>query len=70
MKSLEVIQKIVKVLRILAKIAYILCIIGAVASAIGAASLFAIDERYTLSNINSRSPLISVTNAGLGETNG
>lgn len=44
MKSLEVIQKIVKVLRILAKIAYILCIIGAVASAIGAASLFAIDE--------------------------
>ena len=44
MKSLEVIQKIVKVLRILAKIAYIFCIIGAVASAIGAASLFAIDE--------------------------
>lgn len=44
MKSLEVIQKIVKVLKILAKIAYIFCIIGAVASAIGAASLFAIDE--------------------------
>lgn len=44
MKSLEVIQKIVKVLRILAKIAYIFCIIGAVASAIGTASLFAIDE--------------------------
>ena len=44
MKSLEIIQKIVKVLRILAKIAYIFCIIGAVASAIGAASLFAIDE--------------------------
>lgn len=44
MKSLEVIQKIVKVLRILAKIAYIFCIIGAIASAIGAASLFAIDE--------------------------
>ncbi len=44
MKSLEVIQKIVKVLKILAKIAYIFCIIGAVASAIGAASLFAINE--------------------------
>lgn len=44
MKSLEVIQKIVKVLRILAKIAYIFCIIGAVASAIGTVSLFAIDE--------------------------
>lgn len=44
MKSLEIIQKIVKVLKILAKIAYIFCIIGAVASAIGAASLFAIDE--------------------------
>ena len=44
MKSLEVIQKIVKVLKILAKIAYIFCIIGAVASAIGTASLFAIDE--------------------------
>ena len=44
MKSLEIIQKIVKVLRILAKIAYIFCIIGAVASAIGTASLFAIDE--------------------------
>lgn len=44
MKSLEVIQKIVKVLRVLAKIAYIFCIIGAVTSAIGAASLFAIDE--------------------------
>lgn len=44
MKSLEVIQKIVKVLKILAKIAYIFCIIGAVASAIGTVSLFAIDE--------------------------
>ena len=44
MKSLEVIQKIVKVLRVLAKIAYIFCIIGAVTAAIGAASLFAIDE--------------------------
>lgn len=44
MKSLEVIQKIVKVLKILTKIAYIFCIIGAVASAIGTASLFAIDE--------------------------
>lgn len=44
MKSLEVIQNIVKVLKILAKIAYIFCIIGAVASAIGTVSLFAIDE--------------------------
>ena len=44
MKSLEIIQKIINVLRILAKIAFIFCIIGAVTAAIGAASLFAINE--------------------------
>ncbi len=48
MKSLAIIQKIVKVLKILNIIAFVICIIGAVFCAIGAIALFAVDETSEL----------------------